>query len=410
MKRKLRAAAAALAAAMAMSCMGVGCSAYQDFLDSHDGLMYRVSFVSDQSCVTSEELFTGWARGSGGNRYYYKDGVRLKNTWLVVNGERTYYLDSKGRMAKSGTVTRGGKTYTFDRNGRLVGDDVSAWGITASVTSVTRESVRLEIKRDKSADANEVTWGEEFYVEKLGKDGKWTGMESLFDWIPAIDDVLSYVEAGDKAYRTVFFAYRYGSLENGKYRVVKQLEHKEAGDKYPRTKRLYVEFNINDSTHHASCPTPKLLVNDGIITAETFTSSWDCVYPDGEAIGMECDTMHPLEEECREFMPVIKAKSGDKIRLSFVTAPDRAPALGRLPEKPDSFTVGRWTYDDWGNTGAKTESVEVKQLTFSAEKGNYIYYINAKWDEQDISGQRGGDNDYGYTAGTVAYAFCVEAD
>ena len=406
MKNRFRLSAAALAAVMAMSCMTAGVSA-KDSLETRDGIVYRVSESTGESAK-----YTGWATAKSGNRFYYKDGKRLKNTWLKVKGVRTFYLDSKGVMVRNRAVKIGGGTCSFDANGRLIDDKVSEWGITVKPTVLTREGIRLEIKRDKNADANEVTWGEEFGVQKLGEDGKWTTVETLYDWAPELsaDDVLSFVEAGDTAYRTVFFAYAYGSLENGKYRVSKSMTHKEPGKSYTRTKKLYVEFEITDKIHHAECPPPAMLVNNGIIRAETFGEAWDAVYPDGEMISTETDCMHPLELGTKEFMPVLKAKAGDKISLSFITVPNRAPALGRLPDKPDSVTAERWTYDDWGNTSAKSESVEIKDLSFKAKKGKYIYYVKAKWDDRELSEPRGGDNDFGYTAGTVYYAFCVEAD
>lgn len=398
--------AAALAAVTAMSCMTAGIAA-KDSLETRDGIVYRISETTGASTK-----YTGWATAKSGNCFYYKDGVRLKSTWLKVKGVRTFYLDSKGRMVRSRNITIGGKQYLFDANGRLVDDNVAEWGITAKPTVLTREGIRLEIRRDKNADANEVTWGEEFGVQKLGADGQWTTIETLYDWAPElnVDDILSIVEAGDTAYRTVFFAYAYGSLENGKYRVCKSMSHKEPGKSYTRTKRLYVEFEITDKIHHAECPPPAMLVNGGIVRAETFGESWETVYPDGEMISTITDCMHPLELETKEFMPVIKAKAGDKTSLSFITVPDRAPALGKLPDKPDSITVQRWSYDDWGNTNAQAENVEIKDLSFKAEKGKYIYYVKAKWDDRELSEPRGGDNDFGYTAGTVYYAFCVEAD
>gem|GEM_PF-6526435 len=408
MKGKLKIIAAALAAVTAMSCMAAGSSA-KVWLETENGITYRYS-QEEGSCVQDATEYTGWAKNKAGDRFYYLKGKRLKNTWLSVNGERTYYLDSKGIMLKNRSITKNGTVYSFDTNGRIIGEDVSQWGITVAGKYITRENLTFDIKRDKSADANEVTWGEEFGIQRLGEDGKWEYFESVYDSVWALDDVMSYIEAGGKVTRKAEWAYMYDSLENGTYRLVKVLTHREPGKKYSRSNKLYIEFEINDNTEHAFYEPPALLVNG--MAASTSTYSWECAYPDGRCIGTDCDCLHPLDESCRKHTPVIKAKAGDK--LAFMYSSDAAPSLKSRRSEPDSVTAERWTYDDWGNTEAKTEKVELKEqyIKFSqdkekyitAEKGNYIYYIKAHW-----NGTSGTDGT-GCMSGTVYYVFCVEAE
>ena len=78
-----------------------------------DGVLYK--FGKDGVCLGR---YTGWAV-AGNGRYYYKDGVKIKNRWLRVGGKKVYYLLKSGKAA-TGTVTIGGREYTFDKKGRLV--------------------------------------------------------------------------------------------------------------------------------------------------------------------------------------------------------------------------------------------------------------------------------------------------
>ena len=78
-----------------------------------DGIMYR--FGKDGICSGK---YTGWA-SSRTARYYYKNGIKLKNCWLKSGGKRTYFLQKNGKMA-TGTVTVAGISYTFSENGKLI--------------------------------------------------------------------------------------------------------------------------------------------------------------------------------------------------------------------------------------------------------------------------------------------------
>ena len=112
MKKKIKALVSALTAAAILACSSV--PAYADKVKTVDGLLYR---YSDSGVKLGK--YTGWAKNAGGDRFYYKNGVKLRSCWLCVNGRKTYYIQKNGTMA-TGTVTVGGKSYTFGQNGRLI--------------------------------------------------------------------------------------------------------------------------------------------------------------------------------------------------------------------------------------------------------------------------------------------------
>lgn len=396
--------AAALAAVTAMSAMTAGASAKVWLgIKESDGITYRYS-QEEGSCVQVAVAYTGWARSSNGNRYYYKDGVRLKNTWLSVSGEKMYYLDSKGRMVKDTSITRKGVTCWFDRNGRIMDDNVSEWGISGENKYMKyREGMSITISRDKSADANEVTWGEEFRVEKLGEDGKWTALPYKSDEI-GWDDVASYVEAGKEVDRWCDWTYMYGTLEEGSYRLVKTLEHKAPGKSYSRSKLLYIEFEIDEKTWHKDFNPPEMTVNG--IKADEASYSWWCRYPDGKETGADACGIGPLDENA--VMPVIKAKEGDTLKFEFPYTKAPPEFLGlEFDKTPKSITIDKWDYSDRGNDNAKSRKVTVKDSSITAEKGKHIYMATVKWEEWkhwDENDPKGG------MGGTVNYYFAVEAD
>ena len=152
MKKKIKALVSALAATAILTCSSV--SVYADYARFSDGLLYR---YSDSGMYKG--LMTGWVR-IGSDRYYYKNGEKLKSCWLTVKGKKTYHLDKNGKMAV-GTVKIGGKYYTFDEKGRLdeyggdtgggasSGTSLSERGITTTGTAITAEEIREIIEREK---------------------------------------------------------------------------------------------------------------------------------------------------------------------------------------------------------------------------------------------------------------------
>ena len=59
-------------------------------------------------------MYTGWTK-SGGNRYYFLDGVKQKG-WCKIN-DGWHYLDEKTDANTTGTVELYGKNYTFSDSG-----------------------------------------------------------------------------------------------------------------------------------------------------------------------------------------------------------------------------------------------------------------------------------------------------
>ena len=112
MNIKFKALAAALAAVTALSCASV--TAFADKLKTVDGIRYRYSDSGQQV-----GKYTGWAKTSKG-RYYYKDGVKVRNTWIKNKKGEYRYLGSDGRMVTGWYDVKQGKEGRFswfDDNG-----------------------------------------------------------------------------------------------------------------------------------------------------------------------------------------------------------------------------------------------------------------------------------------------------
>lgn len=76
---------------------------------SVNGVRYK--FGKDGVCAGT---YTGWTK-SGGNRYYFLDGVKQKG-WCKIN-DGWHYLDEKTGANTTGTVELYGKNYTFSDSG-----------------------------------------------------------------------------------------------------------------------------------------------------------------------------------------------------------------------------------------------------------------------------------------------------
>lgn len=151
MKKKIKALISALTAAAILACSSV--PAYADFARFSGDLLYRYTDSGEY-----KGLMTGWVR-IGSDRYYYIDGEKMTNCWLVVKGKRTYHLDENGRMAV-GTVRIRGEYYTFDEKGKLMDTDdaaggaisgkpLSERGITTTGTAITSDEIKEFVEREK---------------------------------------------------------------------------------------------------------------------------------------------------------------------------------------------------------------------------------------------------------------------
>lgn len=95
--------------------------------------------ADEPDTVEPQPVLQGLIRDENGNLFYYKDGVKLKNTWKTVNGSKyyfgksgkvyvgkrkvgkaTYYFADNGKR-KTGWRTINGKKYYFSpKNGKMV--------------------------------------------------------------------------------------------------------------------------------------------------------------------------------------------------------------------------------------------------------------------------------------------------
>lgn len=72
--------------------------------------------ADEPDTVEPQPVLQGLIRDENGNLFYYKDGVKLKNTWKTVNGSK-YYFGKSGK-AYVGKRKVGKATYYFADNGK----------------------------------------------------------------------------------------------------------------------------------------------------------------------------------------------------------------------------------------------------------------------------------------------------
>ena len=155
MKRRLKLAAAALAAVLSLSCASFGASA--DVLKTVNGLTCRYSDSGE-----SMGLYTGWVKTKKGLKYSYK-GEYLKNKWVTFKsgarfhinadgfkdigwthvGKYWYYIDEK-KGALTGTQTIDGTVFNFSDKGKW--DKTAADGVTDGYTAYFRLLKKLDKK------------------------------------------------------------------------------------------------------------------------------------------------------------------------------------------------------------------------------------------------------------------------
>ena len=146
-------------------------------------------------------------------------------------------------------------------------------------------------------------------------------------------------------------------------------------------------------------PEMAVISSNAIATvALQMTSSWTYINSDGQAVGLEADSMNPLL--AKEHMPKLDTLP-DNISLGvpetvsiLFNAKDTEP-ICRLT--PDKVYVRCWSDKSWGNVNAEYQefSVDVADgdFYFELKNGNYIYEVVATW------------NSSAEYNGTVHYAF-----
>ena len=120
------------------------------------------------------------------------------------------------------------------------------------------------------------------------------------------------------------------------------------------------------------------------------TYSWTYLEEDGTGIGINADSMHPLE--AKEYMPYFVNPNPSKVNLQWDIA-------------PDMISVCCWNEEDWGQPDAKSEELEVLTLmvdsnidiapipSIQLKDGNHIYEVIAEWNSSEKYN------------GTVCYSF-----
>ena len=112
-------------------------------------------------------------------------------------------------------------------------------------------------------------------------------------------------------------------------------------------------------------------IGDEEITLEMSSCAWEGPEVDGKKTGFVACGARPMT-------PVNPGKyvdvEGETIVLSF-------------PVMPDEVTVRRWNYSDVGSMNAPGKQLDLKELSFSAEPGEWIYEITAKWDRDTWGGE-----------------------
>ena len=234
MKKGLKMLAASLAAVTAMTFASVGASAYKT--KTVDGIKYRYSDDWKQNLGK----YNGWTTAKSGAKYYYKDGVKLKNSWLKVKGKRTYYFDSKGKMV-TGEYSDGAKTYLFGSDGKLI------YGIEAKGRKTSQTGMSFTLNGIALGNENIEVWtGEEYRIEYKTNTGVWA-QRSLVTNNYGWDDVgvlICYENVLVQRTEDLNWEWLYGKLPAGEYRLCKDYYVRLDPKSSPIKKKLYVPFTV----------------------------------------------------------------------------------------------------------------------------------------------------------------------
>ena len=146
---------------------------------------------------------------------------------------------------------------------------------------------------------------------------------------------------------------------------------------------------------------PDLAISSGgeKVTALKGTYSWNYQNPDGTYIGMEADSVHPLEN--KEYMPQLLIASGEDSDVNPLYA------VLQFEAAPDEVIIRYWTEDCWNDVYAESQVIEVRPAKVTLENGSKsimqfnielqeesgIYEVAAKW------------NSFENYNGTASYSF-----
>lgn len=120
-------------------------------------------------------------------------------------------------------------------------------------------------------------------------------------------------------------------------------------------------------------------------SAETIRGTYSWMYDRGDGIwmGVEADSMHPLQMQ--------------DLLTPFVTADETIELLFDVP--PQDITVRCWSDAQWGEVDASGEIVVLEEDHLKLRNGAYIYEVCVSWTGETLA-----------AAGTAHYSFYVVRD
>ena len=133
-----------------------------------------------------------------------------------------------------------------------------------------------------------------------------------------------------------------------------------------------------------SPPVLTVVCNKESIEALRGTTSWRYQKEDGTEIGINSDSMHPLQ--AKAYMTPLK----------LISTPDMAKVYLKWDVMPDEVTVHCWREKYWGSYDAKSEEIPViilekdyagsnyeTNFVIELKNRNYIYEVIAEWNSAE---------------------------
>lgn len=123
-------------------------------------------------------------------------------------------------------------------------EDTDVWGIEITCDNVTSKGLTLVISQNNRTATGELTTGEYYYIESYN-DGLWEETETLVPENEIAWNMIAYkINENDEMKLDVNWEYLYGELDNGKYRIGKNIMNLTAPGDYDEC-MYYAEFEIN---------------------------------------------------------------------------------------------------------------------------------------------------------------------
>lgn len=110
------------------------------------------------------------------------------------------------------------------------------------------------------------------------------------------------------------------------------------------------------------------------------TASWNYDNGDGTWSGMEADSMHPLENNIKEYMPVLL------IELASDSTENPFEAVLKFDVPPDEVSIHCWSGEHMGNPSAESEDIPIHDFAIELKDSGYIYEVIAQWNKAEKYG------------------------